>query len=208
MGKPFLSCIVPTVGRVTLEPLLRSLREQTHAGETELLVVGDTHAGTWRRALESVPALCDAYAARYAAYDGGVHAWGHPQRNYGASLARGAWLWWLQDDDLPADDAYATLRRTLWDAPRVPHLFQTATWQAGTVWREPVLALRNIDADCLVAPNAPTRLAPWPPTYNGDFTAICETVALYGGRCVWVPAVIAHGRPAGVPADLQRRVYA
>lgn len=205
---PWLSVIIPTVGRVTLEPLLAGLRAQAPAADLELLVIGDTHGITWQRALAPVPALCDQYAARYVAHDGGVHAWGHPQRTYGARLARGAWLWWLQDDDLAAPDAYATLRTHLTAALCVPHLFRVDTWQAGRIWRERTITLGNVDADCLVAPNAPPRLAPWPPHYTGDHEMIRETVALYGGSCVWVEAVIAHGRPGGVPADVRAGVGA
>lgn len=202
--RPILSVIIPTIGRPTLDPLLLALRRQMPAAEVEILVVGDTHRDTWAAPLAAVPALCDRYAARYLRHDGGVHAWGHPQRTYGATAAHGAWLWWLQDDDLPTPEAWGRLRQRLVGGPCLPHLFQTQTWQAGVVWHAPELRLCNIDADCLVAPNVPKRLAPWPPRYNGDFEMITETVAHYSGACEWVDAVIAVGRPAGVPADVRK----
>lgn len=206
MRPPVLSVIIPTIGRATLAPLLAALRGQMPGAEVDIVVVGDTHRGTWALPLAAVPALCAHYGARYLPYDGGVHAWGHPQRTYGATVARGAWLWWLQDDDLPAPDAYALLRHHLAPAPPVPHIFRVDTWQAGRIWRTRQITLGNVDADCLLAPNDPARLAPWPPEYNGDHTMLTETVGRYGSACQWVDAVIAQGRPAGVPADLRQPV--
>lgn len=205
---PFLTVTIPTIGRSTLEPLLQGLRHQMPVGDVEILCVGDTFSNTWAQQLASVPALCQSYSARYLEHSGASHAWGHYQRTYAQSCARGRWIWALQDDDGVPPDALATLRRYLSPRPSMPYLFRVDTWQAGRIWRTRELTLGNVDADCLVAPNVRRRLAPWPPHYNGDYEMIRETVALYGGACVWVDAVIAHGRPGGVPADIRAGVEA
>ena len=193
MGQPWCSVIIPTTGRDTLERTLRSVRCQAPAPEVEVLCLGDTYRDTWAAALAGVPALCARYDARYLAYDGGVHAWGHPQRDYGATQVTGDWLLWLQDDDAYTLGAFTAIRAAL-AGPPGPRLFRVQTWQAGLIWRQPVLRLANIDADCLCAPRDLGKLGRWEPTYNGDYTMIAETCARWGGAVQWCDAVIAVGR--------------
>jgi hypothetical protein len=192
---PWLTVICPTIGRDTLGRTLRSIRAQAPPEAVEILVVGDTHGATFAEDLRRVPTVCANWDACYLEHDGGLHAWGHPQRTYAQTLAGGRWLWWLQDDDIAAAGAVATIREAigLQSAP-LPCLFQTRTWQAGVVWKSHDLRLGNIDADGLLAPNDPARLAPWPPEYNGDFTMIAETVERWGGLW-WNQGVIAIGHP-------------
>lgn len=190
---PWASVIVPTCGRDTLARTLRSIRCQAPAADVEILCVGDTYQADFVEALGAVPALCAQYGARYLAHDGGVHAWGHPQRAFGEQQATGAWLLWSQDDDGFTPGAFAAIRAEL-AGPPGPRLFRLHTWQAGTVWREPVLQLANIDAGCLCVPNVPARLGRWEPSYNGDYAMIAETCARWGGTPRWCEAVIAVGR--------------
>lgn len=198
---PWLSIIVPTIGRSTLPALLASIRRQAPPDAAEVLVIGDTYGDRWGAQLAPVPALCADFACDYLPYGDEAHAWGHPQRNFGAEQARGAWLWWLQDDDTLTADAYAAVA-SVQTGPRLPHLFRVATWQAGVVWRDPRLLLGNVDADGLVAPREAGKVGYWPPEYNGDFRAIWDTIGKWDGAHVWHPAIIACGRPAGTPADL------
>lgn len=193
MTAPWASVIIPTTGRDTLERTLRSVRCQSSAAEVEVLCIGDSHGDTWTAPLADVPALCARYDVRYLAHDGGLHAWGHPQRDYGATQAMGAWLLWLQDDDAYTPGAFAAIEAAV-QGPPGPRLFRVHTWQAGLIWRTPTLALGNIDADCLCAPRDLGKLGRWEPTYNGDFTMIAETCERWGGTPQWCDAVIAIGR--------------
>jgi hypothetical protein len=177
--------IVPTIGRPTLAATLSSLRRQARPTELEIIVVGDTHAGTWGRVLAGAPPTCEAYGAYYVEHDGGSHCYGQQQRQHGQALARGHWLAWLQDDDVWSDGALAGIRPFL--QYQRPLLFKAATRFGGVVWREPGLELGNVDANCLVVPNDPARLGRWGLAYTGDYDMIRETVAHWGG-CYW-PAI-------------------
>ena len=195
MTTPWLSVICPTIGRDTLARTLRSVRRQAPPAAVEVLVVGDTHAGTWAEALTPVPLLCAQYGARYLPHDGGAHCVGHPQREYGATQARGRWLLWTQDDSILLPGAVAAIQTAVQDGPRGPYLFRAHTWQVGTIWVDRALRLTNVDADMLCSPNEPARLGAWAREYAGDFAMIRDTVALWGGEAQWHETVISHGRP-------------
>jgi Glycosyl transferase family 2 len=204
--RPLLSVIVPTVGRPSLERAVNSLLRQGDWLPYEILLVGDTFAGTWAQGLERAKALAAQYPhrIRYVEHDGGLHAWGHPQRTYGATVARGRYLAWLGDDDVYTRWAFLTLAHALrereaTDDPRV-HLFRwIAPWKqvlwhtAGFLGEEP----GHIDAECVVCPNWPGKLGTWTNRYQGDFDMIRETVDLWGGleRVIWRPEVIAQAQP-------------
>jgi glycosyltransferase involved in cell wall biosynthesis len=194
--RPQVSVIIPTIGRPTLARTLRSIRDQAGPDEVEVLVIGDTHAGT--HDLSTVLHTCGEYDAEGYAYDGGEHAWGHPQRNFGARIAEGRYLAYLQDDDVWLPEAWLAIRGSIATGPEGPRLFRVRTWQAGVVWVEAGrLAYGQIDADCIVAPNCPQKLGRWTHVYEGDWHFIRETVAAWGeDRVIWDPTIIAAGRPA------------
>lgn len=199
--RPLLSIIVPTIGRATLARTLASVRDQAGARDVELLVVGDSFGSDGPPAWERESLMVDVLSARarYVRHDGGLHAWGHPQRNFGQSIACGRYLAWLQDDDIYTPGGVGAMLRAIEsDHEPAVHLFRVRTWQAGVVWgQRGVLGFGQIDADCIVAPNDPARLAQWPPHYNGDWDFIRDTVALWGGaeQAAWHEDIIAIGRP-------------
>jgi len=198
---PLLSVIVPTVGRPSLARTLRSLLQQRSALPWELILVGDVHAGTYAETLRGVPGvLTGLTGVTYVEHDGGLHAWGHPQRNHGATIAIGRYLAWLGDDDLYLPGAFDAIHRAILASPepRV-HLFRwIAPWR-GILWETPgVLQQDHIDAENVVCPNVPDKLGTWTNRYQGDYDFIAETVANWGGveRVVWRPEVIAQAQPA------------
>lgn len=193
---PLVSVIVPTCGRRGLVHTLGAIRGQAGPAVCEILVVGDTHAGTHAAALVPVPGLCAQYQAGYAPYDGGLHAWGQPQRQHGLALARGEWLLWSQDDQVLAPGAIAALQASIAAAPPGPRLFRVETRYGGTVWREPRLAYGDCDADGIAIPNDPSRLGAWAPHYAGDWDFIRETVARWEGQIVFEPFLLSV-RPTG-----------
>jgi hypothetical protein len=194
MTEPRVTCIIPTIGRDTLERTLKSMRSQAPARDLQLLVIADTHAGTHLAALDGVPDLCQQYDAICEGFDGGQHCVGQPQRDYGMTQASGRWLAFSQDDAAWTVGAWDAIRASITQPPRCPRLFRVQTWQAGIVPRVEVLRLGNVDADCIVVPNVPNLLGKWGLEYNGDFTFIQDTVLLWG-QVVWEPQVIALGRP-------------
>jgi hypothetical protein len=190
MSTPLLSVIVPSCGRPGLARTLASIRAQAPAAVLELLVVGDTHQGTFAADLARVPAVCAEYEACYVPFDGGVHAWGQPQRQAGIRVATGDWLLWSQDDQVLTPGALDAIRASIDGAPAAPRLFRVETRHGGTVWREPVLAYGDCDADGICVPRVPERLGQWTPHYAGDWDFIRETVALWDGQCVFEPCLL------------------
>jgi hypothetical protein len=202
---PDLSIIVPTVGRPSLARTLRSLTSQPPGELTwEAVLVGDTHAGTWSEQLPFARRLAQTDSRFvYTEWDGGEHAWGHPQRNIGSGYARGRYLAWLGDDDLYVRGAFDAIHRALDGYEHDPRVFLfrwIAPWKqvlwhtAGYLGDEP----GHIDAECIVCPNDWTKLGTWTSRYQGDWDMIRSTVNNFGGleRVIWQPEVIAQAQPA------------
>lgn len=199
--RPDLTVCIPTIGRPGLDRTLRSLTLQDgyDPAAVELLVVGDGHADHLdgrRDALDAARETSARHGARYAEHDGGCHAWGHPQRNAAMALARGAWLWFLADDDMATDDALTIIRAATAEMPEPgPLLFRVHHWVGRPIWTFSELVEGNIDAECIVVPNDHDRLGWWTDRYEGDYDFIVETVGKWGGRLDWRRAFVAITRP-------------
>ena len=195
MNQPWLSIILPTVGRPGLERALRSITCQPAMG-IEILVVEDTLSGTQPH----VKVLAAQYGALYVGHAGAEHCWGHPQRNAGMEAATGRWLAWMADDDiytqLSVDAIARQVVRQEASGDPCPLLFRVKMNQYRTlVWGAPGhIMIGNVDAECIVTPNDPARLGRWAMEYTGDFDFIRDTVESFG-RCRWVEDVIAIARP-------------
>jgi|GEM_PF-3568186 len=203
METPLLTVIVPTVGRPSLARTVRSLLKQGDWLPWEAVLVGDTFAGTWAEQLPLARTLAAQHPERlrYVEHDGGLHAWGHPQRNFGATVARGRWLAWLGDDDVYLPGAFETLGRALRrqeDDPRVLLFRWIAPWKQVLWHTAGVLQEGLVDAECIVCPNVPAKLGTWNAArYQGDFDFIKETTDFWNGpdRLIWQPEVIAQAQP-------------
>jgi hypothetical protein len=195
---PWLSVIIPTIGRPTLPRLLDSMdRQERHGEGVQILVVGDSHAGAdLRQARDHVLEERDADRYVWLEHDGGVHAWGHPQRTVGMQHAAAPWIAFSQDDNIMTWGAFASIHDAIDKTPE-PHpiLLRVRTWQAGVVWRVDQVSHGNVDADCVVVPNDPQRFGRWEHVYEGDFHFIRQTVNRWGGHVTWSTDVIALGRP-------------
>ena len=192
MHEPWLTVVLPTVGRDGLERALLSIVRQDAPG-VEILVVEDTLSGS----VPHVRELAEQYGARYLPHAGDEHCWGHPQRNAGMHAATGRYLAWMADDDIYTAGAFETIQRAIAKQTEpYPLLFRVQMNQYGRfIWSWPgPLAIGNIDAECIVTPNDPERLGTWAMRYEGDYDFIKETVDLYG-RCRWADPVIAVARP-------------
>lgn len=198
---PTLGIVIPTAGRPTLAATLESIHGQDLIPDGDcVLVVGDTTDGP----LPAVEATVRDYAARglpvaYLAHAGPQgHDWGHSQVNAGqAALAgRTDYLLVQDDDDLYLPGALTTIRDIAAAKPtRTPAMVRFLSYNSGVVWRSPgIVAEGWVGGHCLVAPNDPPRLAPWGPHYEGDYTAIVDTLAHYGGAS-WHAPICTHARP-------------
>ena len=188
---PFLTIIIPTIGRAGLERTLRSIRQQ--AMETDVTVVYDSHSALVPDRLYD---LTEKYEVDLVYHDGGIHAWGHPQRNYGVEGAVGGWLAWMADDDIYAEGAFEQIQAAIdtLEYP-MPLIFRARMHFGETLWKRPVIEAGNIDASMFVVPNDPAKLGTWTNRYTGDVDFISETVAKYSGAVSWRPEVIAITRP-------------
>jgi hypothetical protein len=196
---PWLSVVIPTIGRPTLHQTLDSIDAQPESGEVEVLVVADTHGGFTGGLLE-VQARIDRERDhdRYVwlEVDGGQHCWGQPQRTAGARLASAEWVWFSQDDNIAAAGAFAAIQRVVdhLDRPR-PLFFRWLSPWRELIWRDQHLVLGNIDADCIVLPKRIAAQIEWGLRYEGDFDAAVAAVHLAGDELVWCESLVSIAHP-------------
>lgn len=212
--QPQLTVIIPTTGRDSLECTLRSLLLQRSTLTYEVVVVGDSHAGTWRAQLDQIDLLLEqvfavveaGYRVRYFEHDGGEHIVGQPQRQYGMAQARGRWLSWLSDDDVYLPGAFDAIQRGILHQMEAepqptyhPMLFRWISPWKQLYWHTPGFygdVPGHIDAECIVVPNIPAKLGKWGRRYQGDYDFIDSTIKLHGGHVVFRPEIIAQARPS------------
>lgn len=196
MRTPWLSVVIPTVGRDSLRLTLDSIRAQPESEGVEVLVVADTFGGL-TPALEQARARVEEYGFTWLEHDAGQHCVGQPQRTYGAKHARAPWVWFSQDDNIAAEDALSAIELAAEAEPHPrPLFFRFLSYWRDTIWRTRVLRLGDIDADCLVFPRAIARNVVWGMRYEGDYDAAYQAAQLSGGDVGWCDEVISIARPA------------
>jgi len=192
---PWLSVVVPTVGRETLERTLASLSAQPESAGVEVVVVADTHGG-FTSDLAKARTLVERAGHRWLEYDAGLHCVGQPQRTYGAKSSSAPWVWFSQDDNVAAQDSLATIEMAIDVQPRPrPLFFRFTSYWREDIWRFPQLTLGNIDADCLVFPRHIAQQVEWGMRYEGDFDAANRALAISGGDVAWINEVVSIARP-------------
>jgi hypothetical protein len=194
---PWLSVVIPTIGRDTLEQTIASLDAQPESAGLEVLVVADTFGGLTPR-LEHARDLVKASRHHWLEYDAGFHMVGQPQRTFGARLASAPWVWFSQDDNIAAEDSLAAIEMVCDNERKQrPLFFRFRSPWGELLWREPHLALGNIDADCLVFPRTIAQDVHWGLRYEGDYDAAQAAYELAQGDVAWVDEIISIAR-AGV----------
>jgi len=192
---PWLSVVIPTIGRDTLAVTLESLRVQPESVGVEVLIVADTF-GDYSDQLLSARAYVQDEGFMWLEHDAGLHMVGQPQRTFGAKHASAPWVWFSQDDNIVAEDALAAIECAIdaQDHPR-PLFFRMRTYWGETVWRSCDLMLGNIDADCLVFPREIAQQVEWGLRYEGDFDAALQAFNVVGGDVGWIDEVVSIARP-------------
>lgn len=195
---PWLTLVIPTMGRPELKRTLSSIDHQTHADGVEVLVVADTFEGAGSQALATARTTTAEHGShfRWLEYDGGQHCVGQPQRQFGMEQAAAPWIAFGADDNILTNGALAAIWLAITELPeQQPLLFKVRTWQAGIVWRTPgVVAHTNVDADCIVVPNVPERLGRWGMRYEADFDFALETTRKWG-KATFAEDLISLARP-------------
>jgi hypothetical protein len=193
---PWLSVVIPTVGRESLYNTLASIRIQPESSGVEVLVVGDTFGG-YSHQLNNARQIAEGEGYRWLEYDAGVHCVGQPQRTHGAKNASAPWVWFSQDDNIAAIDSLAAIEVAIDEQPRPrPIFFRFLSYWRETIWRSPHLTLGNIDADCLVFPRHIAQKVEWGLRYEGDFDAATRALEISGGDVAWVDEIVSISRPS------------
>lgn len=192
---PWLTVVIPTIGRESLEVTLASIRAQADAAGVEVLVVGDLFGG-YSYPLMAARDRTQALGYKWLEHDAELHCYGQPQRTYGARQALGEWVAFTQDDNILAEGALSAIWMAVCTAPRKrPLFFRMLAYWREQIWRSPELQLGNIDADCLVFPREVAQRVEWGLRYEGDFDAARQAFTDCGGDVSWVDEVISISRP-------------
>jgi len=196
---PWLSVVIPTIGRPSLTRTLDSLDAQPESDGLEVLIVGDTYSGEsaeLREAREHIRDDRDEDRYHWIGHNGGIHCFGQPQRTAGAREASAPWVWFSQDDNIGAQGGLAAIKLAIAEQEQPRPLFfrWRAPWRQ-IIWSVPTLAHGNIDADCLVFPRDIAHQVVWGLSYEGDFEAATQAFNLVGGNVGWIDELVSIARP-------------
>ena len=193
---PWLSVIIPTIGRHSLADTLTSLRLQPESEGVEVLVVADTYQVAGAQ-FDYVHKHVEDLGFAWLEHDAGLHCVGQPQRTFGSKVAAAPWIWFCQDDNIAAVDSLVAIELAIEEQPHPRPLFlRTRAYWGDIIWRAEALALGNIDADCLVLPREIARRVEWGLRYEGDYDAALQAQELSGGDVAWIDQVVSVARPA------------
>lgn len=192
-----ISFIIPTVGRPTLKRAIDSLIVQVNDGD-EIIVVGD---GPQPKA----KAICAEYQKHVAYFEHGpTFQFGHAQRNFGTTMAKGAYLAFLDDDDFYVPNALYIMRTEIDRFPDKILIFRCNCY-GKILWRSQEIKAGNVGTSMVVIPNIKERLGVWQlnPTgimkRGGDSIFVKETVSKWPeGSVVWLKDVLVQAPKAGL----------
>jgi glycosyl transferase family 2 len=176
--------LVATLGRPTLPRALQSITSQRMAGD-QLLVIGAT---------PDIQRTAEQHGGEFVYCPPG-HDWGSSERNFAMGSARGDYLAFLDDDDVAAPGARASMEASITAHPGLPLVFRMLLPDMGLVlWIEPQRRLGNVGTPMLVIPNEPEKLGTWGSAHGGDFDFLmsCQWQA---SDLVWIPNIVAHVWP-------------
>lgn len=147
-----LSVVIPTLGRKSLLKVFKSLYGQLGVDDEILIIADGNEAGS---RVESMLRswLAEDPRIRLEIYHDERSAVGNAQRNYGQSIAKGDWVWFVDDDDRPAIEALETIISRV-RTTNVPTIFRI-NHLGIPIWRMKEVALGNVSSQSLVVPNSP-----------------------------------------------------
>jgi glycosyltransferase involved in cell wall biosynthesis len=142
-----ISILIASSGRSSLGATLESARNQLRPGDELIVDVND-----------------DA-------------PWGHAARNRMMPRARGAWLMFIDDDDIYMPGALDRVRGYL-STDLAVHVFRMVYPNGHLLWDTATMEIGHISTQMFVVPNRPDLLGTWGDRYEGDFDFITETVSM------------------------------
>ena len=198
--RPWLSIVIPTVGRSSLADTLDAIDHQPAEllKGVEVLVVGDTHSGMTaglHQAREHIETERAGERYTFLEHDGGQHVVGQPQRTYGAHNASGEWVAFGQDDNVLAHDALHNLAMATRSGVSELIIFRWLSPWREIIWRWPEFLLGNLDADGLVFSRRIAHQVEWGLRYEGDWDAAQQAYELADHEIDWRASVLSIARP-------------
>ena len=191
---PSLSIIVPTHDGDGLERLAGSIDHQIDRRIDEVIIVGDT----CDRELPHVQELCSRHGYKYVSHNTGHHCWGHCQINRGIEIATGDYLVFNDDEDVFTDDAFDKIRMAISECNEAPRPFMFKFFISrynATLWRRRAVEGAGVGGHQFVVPNIKEKLGKWGQQYDGDFSFIVDTLALWPpDSVVWREELITLAR--------------
>lgn len=192
-----LTVITPTIGRDSLKRMMDVLVPQLEDGD-ESIVIGDGPQPNARRIVE-------AYNSRKITYleHGPIRNYGNPQRNLAISMAKGDYLFFVDDDDQVLQDCLAGVKRIASEFPGKPLMFRMYHGPM-VLWAERAVRGGNISGQMFIAPNKPEFLGQWSGKYAADYDFITSTLAKYPEgyqALVWRPEFVVIQGIAGLSAE-------
>ncbi len=168
-----LTIVVPTIGRDSLENTLDSIKSQMHQFD-QVFVVADGKFPHSRK-------LVSTYGVQFGYFDlpaGPHNDWGARARNYGLSMAKKAYVCFMDDDDEYLPGAFQAIRAAIHEFPGNPFMFRMLHG-GQIIWKNKEIEIGNVSSQMIVVPNDQGRLGRFTDRYEGDFDFIRSTADLY-----------------------------
>lgn len=140
---PTISVVVPTMGRQSLQGVLRAILTQLRPGD-EIIAVADGPEAA-KRCLPHVDGV------KYFEHSDPLSEYGHAQRNEGRRQATGDLIWYVDDDDIVMPDSLQKIRSEMYRS-QVPTLFKIKHYD-DVLWKGFNTDVGNISGQMLVHPN-------------------------------------------------------
>lgn len=176
-----VSFVVPTLGRSTLFRTLASI--ETLPGD-EILLVGNASLDLHLHAIGR-PEIRIIYCPP-------GNDWGSTERNFVTPMARGDYLSFMDDDDMYAPGARASLESA---CDGRPSIFRMKYVNGQTLWVDPEIRCGNVGTPMVFVPNVLDRIGLWGPNVGGD-TDFMFRMKWAPHEIAWRKEVIALIRPA------------
>jgi len=186
-----ISVITPTIGRDSLRTMLDALVPQLEDGD-EAIIVGDGPQPNAQRIVESYRNSRLIYLEQ-----GPIRNYGNPQRNLAIKMAKGDYLFFVDDDDVPLKDCVKGVKAIASRNPGRPFMFRMYHGP-GLLWETNEIRGGNISGQMFIPPNKPELLGEWSGKYAADYDFITSTLAKYPeGALMWRGEIVVHQGCAG-----------
>lgn len=190
-----ISVITPTIGRESLRTMLNALVPQLEEGD-EAIIVGDGPQPNARCIVESYKNNKLIYLEH-----GPIRNYGNPQRNLAITMAKGDYLFFVDDDDVPLQDCLKGVKRIASQNPGRPLMFRMYHGP-GLLWATNQIKGGNISGQMFITPNKPELLGKWSGKYAADYDFITSTLAKYpADALMWRSELVVRQGCAGLSKD-------